>query len=110
MYLWNGRVHVGKTRKALGLNTGRGGMKWLMEEAATGHAEAVHYSASTGIWVGGDDSLKLKDSGFWPLVLEGLSRIRLRKEEADCAKKQVWEVTGWNEPIEEKTSFVEVAC
>ena len=34
VYLWNGRVHASKTRKALELNTGRGGMKRLMEEDA----------------------------------------------------------------------------
>ena len=44
--LWNGRVHASETRKAPELNTGRGGMKRLMEEAVGRHAKAVHYSAS----------------------------------------------------------------
>ena len=39
VYLWNGWVHASKTRRALELNTGRGGMKKLMEEAAVRHAE-----------------------------------------------------------------------
>ena len=51
VYLWNGQVHASGTRRALELNTGRGGMKRLMEEAVARHAEAVHYSASAGIRV-----------------------------------------------------------
>ena len=51
VYLWNGRVHASEIWKALELNTGRGGMKRLMEEAVARHAEAVHYSASAGIRV-----------------------------------------------------------
>ena len=35
VYLWNGRVHASETQKALEMNTWRGGMKRLMEEAAT---------------------------------------------------------------------------
>jgi hypothetical protein len=64
VYLTNGRVHDYKTRKMLEFNVGRGGMKRLMEEAAAHHAETVHYSASAGIRVGGEESRKAKDSGF----------------------------------------------
>jgi hypothetical protein len=71
----------------LELNVGKGGMKRLMEEAAACHAETVHYSASAGIWVGGEESQKAKDSRFWPSVLEGLAGVRLRKEEADRVEK-----------------------
>ena len=85
-------------------------MKRLMEEAATRHAEAVNYSASAGIRVGGDEARKAKDSGFWPLVLEGLSGVRLKKEEADRAEQRIREVTGWDDPVEEKTGFVAAAC
>ena len=48
VYLWNGRVHTSETRRALELNIGRGGMKRLMEEAATRHAETIHYSLDIG--------------------------------------------------------------
>ena len=81
-----------------------------MEEAATRHTEAIHYSASVGIRVGTNDGPSPKDSRFCPLVLECLSGVRLRKEEVDHAEKRVQEVTGWNDPVEEKTSFVEAAC
>ena len=64
--LWDGRVHACETWKPLELNIGWGGMKWLMEEAATRHDEAVHYSASVGIQVGSSGDQKPKDSGFWP--------------------------------------------
>ena len=81
-----------------------------MEEATTRHLDIIHYSASAGIRVGSDEVRKTKDSGFWPLMLEGLAGVRLTKEEANCAERQVREVTGWSDPVEEKTSFVEVAC
>jgi hypothetical protein len=51
-----------------------------------------------------------KDSGIWPSVLESLVGVRLRKGEADRAEKRVQEVTGWSDPVEEKTGFVEAAC
>jgi hypothetical protein len=38
--------------------------------------------------------------------LEGLACARLRKVEADRAEKRVQEVTGWSDPVEEKTGFV----
>ena len=44
------------------------------------------------------------------MMLEGLVGVRLRKEEADRAERRVREVTGWSDPIEEKTGFVEYAC
>ena len=43
-------------------------------------------------------------------MLQGLAGVRLRKEEADRAERRVREVTGWSDPIEEKTGFVEAAC
>ena len=61
VYLSNGWVHASETRKALELNTGRGGMKRLMEEAAARHTEAENYAASAGIRVGGDEACKEKD-------------------------------------------------
>ena len=82
VYLWNGRVHASETRRALELNTGRDRMKRLMEEAVAWHVEAVNYSVSAGIRVGGDETRKAKDSGFWPLVLEGLSGVWLKKDHA----------------------------
>jgi hypothetical protein len=110
VYLSNGRVHDCETRRMLELNVGRRGMKRLMEEAAARHAETVHYSASAGIHVRGEESRKAKNSGFWPSVLEGLTGVRLKKEEADCAEKRVREATGWSDPVEEETGFVEAAC
>ena len=82
----------------------------MMEEAVARHAEAVHYSTSAGIWVGSDEGEKTKDSGFRLLVLEGLAGIQLRKEEADRVEKRIREVTEWDDPVEEKTGFVEAAC
>ena len=85
-------------------------MKRLMEEAEAWHVEAVHYSTSTGIRVGGGEARKTNTARFWPLMLEGLAGTRLRKEEANRAEKRVREITGWSDPVEEKTGFVEAAC
>ena len=93
VYLWNGRVHASETRKAIQLNTGRSGMKRLKDEAVARHAEAIHYSASAGIQVGGNEDRKTRDSGFWPLMLEGLFGVRLKREEADRTEQRIWEVT-----------------
>ena len=110
VYLWNGRVHASDTRRAIEPNFGQGGMKRLVEEAATRHADAVHYSASAGIRVGGSEDRKMKDLEFWPSVLESLSGVRLRREETGRAEQRVWEITGWDDSVKEKTGFVEAAC
>jgi hypothetical protein len=52
----------------------------------------------------------MTNSGFWPTVLGGLTRVRLMKEEADRVEKRVKDATGWSDPVEEKTGFVEAAC
>ena len=62
-------------------------MKRLMEEAAACYMETIHYSASTGIRVRSDEVRKTKDSDFWPLMLKGLTGVRLMKEEADRAER-----------------------
>ena len=43
-------------------------------------------------------------------MLESISGVQLRKEEADRAERRVREVTGWGDPIEAKTDFVESTC
>ena len=43
-------------------------------------------------------------------MLEGLAGARLKKDEADRAENRVREITGWSDPVEEKTGFVEAAC
>ena len=111
VYLWNNKVYSTETRRPLGLNQGRGGMRRLMEEAEARHVEAVHYSTSAGIRVGKEASChKEKGVGFWSVVLDNFSGVKLEREEACQAEKCVKRVTGWNDPVEERTSFVEAAC
>ena len=47
--------------------------------------------------------------GFWLVILETLSEGRLQKGEAEHAEECVGEVTGWSDPVEESTGFVEAA-
>ena len=42
-------------------------------------------------------------------MLEGLAGVELGKEEVDRTERRVREVTGWGDPVEEKTGFVEAA-
>ena len=44
------------------------------------------------------------------VILEGLSGKKLKKEETDCSERRIREVTGWDYPVEERSSFVEDAC
>ena len=94
VYLWNGTVHASDMRRMLEVNPGRGGMKRLMEEAAVRHVEAIHYSASADIRVGGKVDTPDTHPGFWPVVLETFSGGRLQKGEAERAEKRVCEVIG----------------
>ena len=64
VYLWSGWVYANETRTAIRLIFGRGGMKWLMEEAVAQHTEVVHYSALANIQVGGEGGQTMKDFGF----------------------------------------------
>ena len=90
MYLWNGRVHACDTQRPFEVNTGRGDMKRIMEEVAAQNADTIHYSVSVGIRVGGEKGTGSgSNTGFWPLVLEGMLGLRLQKEEADRAERQL---------------------
>ena len=110
VYLWNGRLHACVTRRPLEVNIGWGGMKRIMEEAAARNAEAIQYSVSAGIRVGGEKGVASgSNTGFWRLVLEGLLGVRLRKEEVNRAERQIQECTEWNDPVEQKTGFAEAA-
>ena len=110
VYLSKGRIHASDTRRMLDVNFEQGDMKSLMEEAATRHIEAIHYSASVGIRVGGKVAKLDTNPGFWPLVLETFFGGRLQKGEEDRAEKRVCEVTGWSDLVEENTGFVEAVC
>ena len=92
VYLWNKKVYSTETRRPLGLNQGRGVMRRLMEEAEARH---VHYSTSAGIRVGKEASChKEKGVGFWSVVLDNFSGVKLEREEACQAEKCVKRVTG----------------
>ena len=110
VYLWNGRVCASETWGALDMNPRRGGMKRIMEEAATRHVEAIHYSPSAGIHIGEEKGTGSgTDTGFWSVILKGFFGKMLKKEEGDRMEKRVQEVTRWSDLVEEKFAFVEAA-
>ena len=57
MYLWNGWVHIRDTQRPLEVNTGRGGMKRIMEDVVAWHVKAIHYLASVKIGVGREKNI-----------------------------------------------------
>ena len=63
VYLWNGCVHTSETRRALELNTGHGGMKWLMEEAAT--ANVTRRRQESGLEAMRAERRRTQGSGCW---------------------------------------------
>ena len=68
----------------------------MMEEAATRHVKAIHYSALTAIRVGiGKATSVDTNPGFWPVVLETFSERKVKKGEADRAERRVRDDTGW---------------
>ena len=81
-----------------------------MEEAAPRHLKVIHYSALAGIRVGGKAANADTNPKFWPMVLEIFSKRRLKKGEADRAEKQVRDVIGCSDLVDESTGFVEAAC
>ena len=64
-------------------------MKRLIEEVAARHVETVHYSTSVGIRVRGENAKTGRGIEFWLVVLEGFSKKKLMKEEADRSKRRV---------------------
>ena len=110
VYLLNGSIHASNTGRLLHANFGWGGMKRLMEEAATRHVEAIHYSTSVGIHVGEKVAKPDTKPGFWPVVLETFFGGRLQKGEASRTEERVREVKGWSDQVEENTGFVEATC
>ena len=77
-------------------------MKRLMEESTARHVETIHYLSSVGIRVVGENTKTAIDVGSWSVVLQSFFGKKRVKEEADCAKRRVQEVTGWNDPVEGK--------
>ena len=78
-------------------------MKTLMEEI-----KARRHRPNTSRV--GTSTSKEKGAGFWLIVLEGFSRKKLMKDEADRVEQQIQEVTEWIDSVDENTSFVEAAC
>ena len=74
------------------------------------NVEAIHYAASADIRVGEKVAKPDTKPEFWLVVLETFSEGRLQKREADRVEGRVHEVTGWSDPVEENTGFVEATC
>ena len=53
---------------------------------------------------------KVKGVGFWSVVIDNFSEVKLQKEESCHTEKCVKGVTRWNDPMEEWTGCVKVAC
>ena len=111
IYLSNNRIHSSVTQRPLNTNFGRGGMKKLMEEMEENKVNSVYYSSSAGIRAGHETRAQESQVGeFWPIILNQVGKGKLCMDEALKAERRVQEMTGWEDPVEEKSSFVEAMC
>jgi hypothetical protein len=111
LYLDSNMIHTTETRKALRVNFGRGGLKKIVEEEVARHVEAMHSVASTRICVGKENLKSITPrSGFWPTVFECEKKGKIDSEDLEIADRNVRRVTGWSDPVDDKTSFAEVMC
>ena len=71
----------------------------------------VYYSLSAGIRAGHETRAQESQVGeFWPIILNQVGKGKLCMNEALEAERRVQEMTGWEDPVEEKSSFVEAMC
>ena len=49
-------------------------------------------------------------AGFWPTVFECEKKGKIDSEDLELADRNVKRVTGWSDPVDDKTSFAEVVC
>jgi hypothetical protein len=111
VFLDGNMIHSSETRKPLRVNFGRGGMKKIVEMEDGRHVEAIHYASSAGISVGRENLKTIKlGAGFWPTVLECENKGKIDSEDLEIADRNVRRVTGWTNPVDDKTTFAEVMC
>jgi hypothetical protein len=100
-----------ETWKPLRVNFGKGGMKKIVEEEDVQHVDAMHYAATAGIRVERENLKPIETRvGFWPTVFECEKKGRVDSEDLELAGQNVKRVTGWADPVDNITSFVEVMC
>jgi hypothetical protein len=86
-------------------------MKKIVEEEDAKHVEAMHYAAMAGIRVGRENMKTIKsEAGLWPTVFEYGKKGKFGSEDFQLANRNVKSVTGWSDPVNNNTSFVEVLC
>jgi hypothetical protein len=76
------------------------------------HAEAMHYAASARISVGRENLKTIKPgAGFWPTAFECEKKGKIGSEDLEIVDRNVRRVTGWTDPVNNKTIFaVEHVC
>jgi ABC-type taurine transport system substrate-binding protein len=105
MICWN------ETRMPLRVNFGRGGMNKIVEEEDVQHVDAMHYVVIAGIRVGWENLKPIETRvEFWPTVFECEKKGRIDSEDLELAGRNVKRVTGWADPVDNITTFVEVVC
>ena len=71
----------------------------------------MHYAASAGVRVGRENLKTIKPGvEFWPTVFDCEKKGKIELEDLKLANRNVQRVTGWSDPIDDKTSFAEVVC
>ena len=85
-------------------------MKKLMEESEENKVNIVYYSSS-GIQAGYKMRAQESQVGeFWPIILNQVGKGKFCMNETLKEEQRVKAMTGWEDPVEDKSSFVEVMC
>jgi hypothetical protein len=104
-------IHSSKIGKQLRVNFGRGGLKKIIEMEDRRYVEAMHYAASAEISVRRENLKTIKPGAeFWPTVFQCEKKGKIDSEDLEIVDQNVRRVTGWSDPVNDKTSFAEVVC
>ena len=79
----------------------------MMEEMEENKVNSVYYSSSVGHETRAHES---QVGEFWTIIFNQVGKGKLCMNEALKAERSVQEMTGWEDPVEEKSSFVEAMC
>ena len=82
-----------------------------MEELELNKVNTVYYSSSARIRARHRTRAQESQVGeFWPIILNQVGKGKLCMNEAFKTEQRVQAMTGWEDLVEEKSSFLEAMC
>ena len=107
IYFQNGKIHSTFNNQPLNPNWRNGGMKKVIEDAraAQGIQQSSYYATSAIIRV--DEGRN--GSGFWTDAMNRVEKQKVCMEDLERGKKEVMEITGWNDPVIPLTALIQLS-